>query len=103
MKFSFTKNPNNLPCPKCGEFVRFEGRRNISCPSCDAKLEVDKKSTKLQSLTWILFCLPALLFMLSDLPESYKWIATIFLWIAGFIILGVSNAEAKLIENKRIT
>jgi uncharacterized protein (DUF983 family) len=100
MKFSFTKNPNNLPCPKCGELVKFEVPRNISCPSCDTKLEVDKKSTKLQSLTWILFCSPALVFMFIDFPENYKWFASIILWIAALIILGVSNAEAKLIENK---
>jgi len=80
--------------------VKFELERNITCSSCKSKLDLDKKSSKLQNIGWVMFCSPAIFTILSNMREVHLWIGTIVLWILAFIFIGMGNAEAKLVQRK---
>ena len=100
MKFSFTKNPNNLKCPICNERVKFELLTKITCASCKSKLDLYKKSSQLQIIGWAMFCSPAIFTFLPDMSEAFLWIGTISFWVFAFVFIGMGNAEAKLVERR---
>jgi len=98
MKFSLTRNPNNLSCPICGKMIKLDiHKNNILCGSCKTELLVDKKSKQLKYIGYIFMCLPAIVIGFLNLDGIKLGIFGGICLVITFLCVGISNGSAKLI------
>jgi len=99
MEFSFTKNPNELPCPVCGEDCVFDIQSKvITSSNCKRKLIVNSNSKKLKAAGYSFIIISVVLANFFKLNTSVLVIVGILCLLIGLIFIGYSNGEAKLVK-----